>query len=65
MVVDVLYKGLPSLAHIYGLNAAFGDGHVVWQGVKQEPDAFDSGVWNGIANDKGADVRYAMYTFRP
>ena len=65
MVVDVLYKGLPSLSHIYGLNSGFGDGHVAWQGTKQEPDAFDTGVWGGIAGDNGADVRYAMYTFRP
>ena len=70
MIVDVLYKGLPVLAHkggssAAGLNAAFADGHVKWQGVKQQPDAFDPAVWNQIANGSGPDVRYAMSLFRP
>jgi len=75
MIVDVMYKGLNSLSHKNGgnpagLNAAFGDGHVNWQGIRQEPDAFNSKVWTALepAPDGVAsvpDFTYAMSLFRP
>lgn len=70
MMVDVMYKGLTELSHKYGgnpagLNAAFGDGHVNWQGVKKQPDAFNTAVWTAIQNGSGVDVRYAMSLFQP
>ena len=71
MIVDVMYKGLAQLSHKNantsgGLNAAFGDGHVTWQGVSKQPDAFNSAVWAQISNaGSGTDVRYAMSLFRP
>lgn len=65
MVVDVMYKGLAELSHKNGLNAAFGDGHVEWQGVKTQSPAFDPAVWTAIAAGSGPDVRYAMSMFQP
>jgi prepilin-type N-terminal cleavage/methylation domain-containing protein/prepilin-type processing-associated H-X9-DG protein len=70
MVVDVMYKGLDQLSHKNGnnpggLNATFGDGHVNWQGVKKQPDAFNPTVWTAITGGSGADVRYAMSLFQP
>jgi prepilin-type N-terminal cleavage/methylation domain-containing protein/prepilin-type processing-associated H-X9-DG protein len=65
MVVDVMYKGLAELSHKTGLNAAFGDGHVVWQDVKGQPAAFNPAVWNAITAGSGPDVRYAMSLFQP
>jgi len=70
MIVDVMYKGLTQLSHkggssAAGLNAAFGDGHVKWQSVKSQPDAFDPSVWNAITSGSGPDVRYAMSLFKP
>ena len=71
MIIDDIQAGLPGLSHKsgnnpYGLNAAFGDGHVNWQGIKQEPDAFNAAVWTAILNRTGsADTRYAMSLFRP
>jgi len=70
MVVDVMYKGLDSLSHrgggtAGGLNAVFGDSHVNWQGVKKQPDAFNTTVWTAIKNGDGASARYAMSLFQP
>lgn len=73
MVVDVMYKGLGQISHRSGntgggVDAAFGDGHVLWQGVKQEPDAFDPAVWAAIAagsTSGGQNLRYALSLFRP
>jgi len=70
MVVDVMYKGLATLSHRSGnnpagLDAAFGDSHVNWQGVKKQPDAFNVNVWAAIQAGSGADVRYAMSLFLP
>ena len=70
MVVDVIYKGLDQLSHKNGgspagVNAAFGDGHVAWQGVKKQPDAFNAAVWTQITAGSGPDVRYAMNLFQP
>ncbi|MDR3458199.1 MAG: prepilin-type N-terminal cleavage/methylation domain-containing protein [Verrucomicrobiae bacterium] len=72
MVVDVMYKGLDQISHkngssASGLNAGFGDGHVMWQGIKAEPDAFNVAVWNAISasTPSAPDFQYAMSLFRP
>lgn len=70
MIVDVMNSGLDQLSHRNGgnpagVNAAFGDGHVNWQGVKKQPDAFDPAVWNAIKNKSAPDFKFAMYMFRP
>jgi prepilin-type N-terminal cleavage/methylation domain-containing protein len=72
MAVDVMYQGLPTLSHKNsgkpaGLNAAFGDAHVNWQGVNKQPDAFNASVWAAIAppTKSGTDLRYAMSLFQP
>ncbi|HEU6447426.1 MAG TPA: prepilin-type N-terminal cleavage/methylation domain-containing protein [Verrucomicrobiae bacterium] len=58
MIVDVIYSSLSRISHKYGgtpsgLNAAFGDGHVSWQGVKQNPRGFDATEWTSIASGQG------------
>jgi len=70
MVVDVMYKGLDQISHksgnsAGGLDAAFGDGHVIWQSVKGQPDTFNPAVWNAIVNSSNPDFQYAMSLFRP
>lgn len=70
MMVDVMYKGLASLYHrngssAAGVNASFGDGHVNFQGINKQPDAFNAAVWAQIQNDSGVNVRYAMSLFQP
>ena len=45
--------------HPAGLNACFGDGHVVWQAINQNPAAFNQQVWKDIGHDP-KDYRYAM-----
>jgi len=73
MVVDVMYKGLEQLSHKNGskpagVNAAFGDGHVNWQGVNKQPDTFYKPVWDEFSpgTQSSADnFRYAMSTFQP
>jgi prepilin-type N-terminal cleavage/methylation domain-containing protein/prepilin-type processing-associated H-X9-DG protein len=66
VAVDVLYKGRDNLSHKAGgkgsgVNSLFGDGHVNWQSYRLVSDT----VWNNIANGSGADVRFAMYQFKP
>jgi len=70
MVVDVMYKGLASISHksgssAGGLDAAFGDGHVIWQSVKAQPDAFNQKVWDAIVTGSAPDFTYVMSLFRP
>jgi prepilin-type processing-associated H-X9-DG protein len=70
MMVDVMFKGLDSISHrsgssAGGLNAAFGDGHVLWQSAKAQPDAFNQKVWDAIVAGSGPDFVYAMSLFRP
>ncbi len=53
MAVDVVYGTLNEISHKsggtgVGFNAVFGDGHVVWQGVKQNPTPFDPNLWISI-----------------
>ena len=70
MVVDVIYDSLDKISHKNGgspagLNAVFGDGHVRWQGVKQNTGGFDPNVWAQIANKSGVDLRYAQSCWSP
>ncbi|MEI9962610.1 MAG: hypothetical protein WDM76_16285 [Limisphaerales bacterium] len=78
MLVDVMYKGLNSLSHksgnnAGGLDAAFGDGHVAWQGVKKQPNVFNPVVWekiepappDGNGSSSAPDFMYVMSLFQP
>lgn len=70
MVVDVIYKSLDQISHKTGntprgLNAAFGDGHVLWQGVKVVKDGFDPTEWAAIYSGSGADLRFVESCWRP
>ncbi|HEY1717774.1 MAG TPA: prepilin-type N-terminal cleavage/methylation domain-containing protein [Verrucomicrobiae bacterium] len=75
MLVDTMNAGLNGLSHKSGntpagLNAAFGDGHVNWQGVSKQPDVFGlTTVWADIAANTAApaasEYEYAMSLFRP
>ena len=73
MVVDVMFKGLKQITHRSGANAGgidagFPDGHVAWQGVKSQPDAFNNNIWTSIATggaQGGLDLRYAQSLLRP
>ena len=49
---------------ISGINALFGDGHVIFQNAKRNPDAFDPTLWNDIGNN-GFNYRRAMYMWTP
>jgi prepilin-type processing-associated H-X9-DG protein len=75
MLVDTMNAGLNGLSHKSGknpagLNAAFGDGHVNWQGVNKQPDAFNlPTVWAAIAANTdptaASQYEYVMSRFRP
>ena len=73
MVVDVMFKGLAQISHRNGsspggIDAGFGDGHVSWQGVKKQPDAFNPNVWAAIAMGGaggGQNLRYALSLLQP
>ncbi len=72
MVVDV-YHTLGNLSHKkrgkpHGLNAAFGDGHVNWQGVNQVKDGFDPNIIASMTVGGAqacTDFRYAMSVWKP
>jgi prepilin-type N-terminal cleavage/methylation domain-containing protein/prepilin-type processing-associated H-X9-DG protein len=81
-IVDLVTGNISGLIHKSrnypaGLNAAFGDGHVRWQGIKAEPGIFTSSsaatLWNSMAptgggtpgGSAGADFRYLMSLFVP
>jgi prepilin-type N-terminal cleavage/methylation domain-containing protein/prepilin-type processing-associated H-X9-DG protein len=69
MAVDVV-SSVSALSHKVlgrpaGLNALFGDGHVRWQDIRQNPNAFNNQVWISIQNDVGADYRYIMSLWQP
>lgn len=69
VVVDLVQSGTDSLSHRShggpaGLNACFTDGHVVWQGVRQNPQAFNEQAWKNIGND-GKSYRYVMSLWKP
>ncbi len=74
--VDTIYKDLASISHksgsstknASGLNAAFPDGHVAWQGVNRVSAAFDQAVWTSIAtgSQQGViDLRYVESLWQP
>jgi prepilin-type N-terminal cleavage/methylation domain-containing protein/prepilin-type processing-associated H-X9-DG protein len=70
MVVDVIYKTLDQISHkkgskAAGLNAAFGDGHVMWQAYLPTKEGFDVNVWLSIEAGSGADLRFAESTWLP
>jgi len=72
MVVDVMNGPLANLSHKSagnpaGVNAAFGDGHVNWQGIKQNPLAFTASEWTAIGANppSGPDLRYVWSLFQP
>jgi prepilin-type N-terminal cleavage/methylation domain-containing protein len=59
MAVDLIHGGLNTMSHKLGntpmgQNAVFGDGHVNWQPVRQNPLAFNNTVWTSIAANNGA-----------
>jgi len=49
---------------IAGLNALFGDGHVVFQNARRNPQAFDPKLWQDIGNN-GLNYRKAMNMWMP
>ncbi len=49
---------------IAGLNALFGDGHVVFQNARRIPQAFDPALWKDIGNN-GINYRKAMNMWMP
>ena len=49
---------------IAGLNALFGDGHVIFQSARRNPQAFDANLWKDIGNN-GLNYRKAMNLWRP
>jgi prepilin-type N-terminal cleavage/methylation domain-containing protein/prepilin-type processing-associated H-X9-DG protein len=69
MVVDLVQSSTDSLSHRSkgdpaGLNACFGDGHVTWQGLRQNPKAFNNQLWSDIGNN-GRSYRYVMNLWQP
>ena len=73
MIVDNMFKGADSFTHraggtAAGVNAAFGDGHVAWQGCKVVTDGLNGDVLKAIAaggDPGGKNLRYAFSCFRP
>jgi prepilin-type N-terminal cleavage/methylation domain-containing protein/prepilin-type processing-associated H-X9-DG protein len=70
MVVDVIYKTLAQISHKSsgnpaGLNAAFADGHVLWQGIKSVPNGFNQSIWTQIDAGNGADLRFVESCWIP
>jgi len=70
MCVDLITASYEQVSHQNlgspaGMNALFGDGHVRWEGIKQNPASFQTAEWNAIkANAPGGpDFRYEMSTF--
>ena len=49
---------------IAGLNALFGDGHVMFQNARRNPKAFDPVLWQDIGNN-GLNYRKAMDMWMP
>jgi len=49
---------------IAGINALFGDGHVVFQNARRLPQAFDPRLWEDIGNN-GFNYRLAMSMWKP
>jgi prepilin-type N-terminal cleavage/methylation domain-containing protein/prepilin-type processing-associated H-X9-DG protein len=49
---------------VAGINALFGDGHVIWQSARKLPAAFNPTLWTGIGNN-GLNYRRAMNMWMP
>ncbi len=49
---------------IAGLNALFGDGHIMFQSARRNPTAFDPVLWKDIGNN-GLNYRKAMNMWKP
>ena len=69
MVVDLINSSIATLSHKdrsvpAGAEACFGDGHVVWQGIKRNPAPFNNQLWSNIGND-GPSYRYVMSLWQP
>jgi prepilin-type N-terminal cleavage/methylation domain-containing protein len=69
MVVDLVQTSTDSLTHRdsgkpAGLEACFGDSHVIWQGIKRNPTPFNNQLWSNIGND-GPSYRYVMSLWQP
>jgi len=68
MVTDDIQTGLPGLSHKdggspSGINAVFGDGHLVWQSVNGNPVSFDPTLMGAIQSggtSHGNDVAYLL-----
>jgi prepilin-type N-terminal cleavage/methylation domain-containing protein/prepilin-type processing-associated H-X9-DG protein len=70
MIVDVIYSTLDRISHrggrnAAGINAAFPDGHVRWQGINQNRAAFDQNVWLAIEGGSVNDLRYVESLWQP
>jgi len=70
MTTDLVHNlGSPSASPhrdngIAGINALFGDGHVIFQSARRLPAAFDADLWTDIGNS-GSKYRYAMSLWQP
>ena len=69
ITTDLVDNGSASTAahrdgKISGLNALFPDGHVRFQGAKQNPAPFDPTLWDGVKND-GLKFRKIMNLWTP
>ncbi|HXC34742.1 MAG TPA: prepilin-type N-terminal cleavage/methylation domain-containing protein [Candidatus Acidoferrales bacterium] len=65
MIVDLITGKFQDLAHKdgnnpLGLDAAFADGHVKWQGINANPAAFNKTEWSLLSQSSGVDFRYVM-----
>ena len=70
MIVDLITGKFSDLAHKdgntpAGVNAAFGDGHVAWEGIRANPAAFNQTEWTALSSSSGVDFRYIMSLWRP
>jgi prepilin-type N-terminal cleavage/methylation domain-containing protein len=70
MCVDLITASFEQVAHQNlgspaGMNALFGDSHVRWEGIRQNPASFNAAEWQAIAANSpgGPDFRYEMSTF--
>jgi prepilin-type N-terminal cleavage/methylation domain-containing protein len=70
MATDFIYSTVDQLTHRSGgnpagINAVFGDGHVVFQSVKIVKDGFDPSEWKLIAGGDLDNFAYVMSLWRP
>ncbi|HEV2330084.1 MAG TPA: prepilin-type N-terminal cleavage/methylation domain-containing protein [Verrucomicrobiae bacterium] len=65
MIVDLITGKFQDLAHKdgnnpLGLDAAFADGHVKWQGINANSAAYNKTEWSLLSQSSGIDFRYVM-----